>query len=81
MSGRSIPQNKIGDLTFAAFSCSNLNTNLLAAGDPLVEVQVEAERSLAFAQKMRFGYVIDLVNLQLGLIRNTAWVDCEIRLL
>ena len=47
--------NKIGDLTFAAFSCANLNTNLLAAGDPLVEVQVEAERSLAFAQKIRFG--------------------------
>jgi PAS domain S-box-containing protein len=61
--------NKIGDLTFAAFSCSNLNTNLLAAGDPLVEVQAAAERSLAFAQKMRFGYVIDLVNVQLGLIR------------
>ena len=27
--------NKIGDLTFAAYSCNNLNTNLLATGDPL----------------------------------------------
>ena len=27
--------NKAGDLTFAAYSCDNLNTNLLAAGDPL----------------------------------------------
>ena len=27
--------NKIGDLTFAAYSCNNLITNLLAAGDPL----------------------------------------------
>ena len=27
--------NKIGDLTFAAYSCNDLNTNLLAAGDPL----------------------------------------------
>ena len=35
--------NKIGDLTFAAYSCNNLNTNLLAAGDPLAEVQREAE--------------------------------------
>jgi PAS domain S-box-containing protein len=61
--------NKIGDLTFAAFSCANLTTNLLAAGDPLVEVQVEAERSLAFAQKIRFGYAIDLVRVQLGLVR------------
>ena len=38
--------NKIGDLTFAAYSCSNLNTNLLAAGDPLAEVQREAENGL-----------------------------------
>ncbi|MCU1240543.1 MAG: hypothetical protein JWO71_1269 [Candidatus Acidoferrum typicum] len=61
--------NKIGDLTFAAFSCANLNTNLLAAGDPLVEVQVEVERSLAFAQKIRFGYAIDNIRPQLGLVR------------
>jgi PAS domain S-box-containing protein len=61
--------NKIGDLTFAAFSCANLNTHLLAAGDPLVEVQVEVERSLAFAEKIRFGYAIDLISMQLGLVR------------
>jgi PAS domain S-box-containing protein len=61
--------NKIGDLTFAAFSSANLTTNLLAAGDPLSEVQIEAERSLAFAQKIRFGYAIDLVRIQLGLVR------------
>lgn len=61
--------NQMGDLTFAAFACSNLNTNLLAAGDPLVEVQVEIERSLAFAQKIRFGYAIDLVSIQLALVR------------
>ena len=48
--------NKIGDLTFAAYSCNNLNTNLLAAGDPLVEVQREAENGLEFAQKARFGH-------------------------
>ena len=35
--------NAIGDLTFAAYSCNNLNTNLLAAGDPLGDVQREAE--------------------------------------
>jgi PAS domain S-box-containing protein len=59
----------IGDLTFAAFACANLNTNLLAAGDPLADVQVEIERSLAFAQKIHFGYAIDLVGMQLGLVR------------
>jgi len=58
-----------GDLTCAAYSCSHLNTNLLAAGDPLEEVQGEAERGLAFAQKMRFGAFIDRIGVQLGLVR------------
>jgi PAS domain S-box-containing protein len=61
--------NRVGDLTFAAYCCSHLNTNLLAAGDPLGEVQGEAERGLAFAQKMRFGLAIDSIAAQLGLIR------------
>jgi PAS domain S-box-containing protein len=61
--------NKTGDLTFAAYSCNNLNSNLLAAGDPLVEVQRVAENGLEFAQKARFGHVIDLITPQLGLIR------------
>jgi len=61
--------NKTGDLTFAAYGCNNLNTNLLAAGDPLAEVQRETENGLAFAQKARFGLVIDIITAQLGLIR------------
>jgi PAS domain S-box-containing protein len=61
--------NKIGDLAFAAYSCVNLNTNLLESGDPLVEVQREAENGLDFAQKARFGLVIDIITTQLGLIR------------
>jgi len=61
--------NKMGDLTFAGYSYNNLNTNLLAAGDPLPEVQREAERGLQFAQKARFGLVIDIITPQLGLIR------------
>ena len=61
--------NKIGDLCFAAYSCGNLNTNLLAAGDPLVEVQREAEHGLEFAQKARFGFVIDAITAQLALVR------------
>ena len=34
--------NKIGDLTFASYSCNQLNTKFLAAGDPLAEVEREA---------------------------------------
>jgi predicted ATPase len=61
--------NQSGDLNFAAHCCSHLNTNLLAAGDPLDEVQGEAERGLAFAQKKRFGLAIDRISTRLGLIR------------
>jgi PAS domain S-box-containing protein len=61
--------NKIGDITYAAYCGNELNTNLLAAGDPLAEVEREAEHGLAFAQKARFGFVIDTIATQLGLIR------------
>jgi PAS domain S-box-containing protein len=59
-----------GDLTFAAYCGTQLNTNFLAAGDPLAEAEDEAQQALAFAQKMRFGLVIDANTAQLGLIRS-----------
>ena len=58
-----------GDLNFQAYCYAHLNTNLLAAGDPLDVVQGEAERGLAFAIKMRFRLAIDRIRTQLGLIR------------
>jgi PAS domain S-box-containing protein len=61
--------NKMGDLTYAAYCCQQLNTNLLAAGDPLSEAEREAKLGLAFAQKARFGLVSDNITTQLGLIR------------
>jgi PAS domain S-box-containing protein len=61
--------NRIGDLTFAAYSCNHLNTNLLAAGDPLADVQREAETGLEFATNIPFGIVIDVVTTQLALVR------------
>jgi PAS domain S-box-containing protein len=61
--------NKIGDLTFAAYSCNNLNTNLIAAGDLLGDVQREVENGLDFAQKARFGLVVDIITTQLRLVR------------
>jgi hypothetical protein len=61
--------NAVGDLTFATLSYNNLITNLLAVGDPLVDVQREAEEGLEFAEKGRFGLVVDRFAVQLGLIR------------
>jgi len=68
---------KIGDLTFAAYSCNNLNTNLLAVGDPLIDVQREAEHGLEFARKARFGLVIDIITTQLRLIQTLRGVTPE----
>jgi predicted ATPase/signal transduction histidine kinase/ActR/RegA family two-component response regulator len=61
--------NEIGDLTFAAYSCNALYTNLLAVGDPLKDVQHEAEAGLAFATRIRFGFITDCITAQLGLVR------------
>jgi signal transduction histidine kinase/GAF domain-containing protein len=61
--------NEMGDLTFAAYSCNNLNTNRIAAGDPLGDVQREAENGLDFARNARFGLVIDIIKTQIGLVR------------
>src|SRR5215510_5232102 len=61
--------NAIGDLRLAANYSTNVITNLLAAGDPLVDVQREAEEGLQLAEKAQFGLVIDRFAVQLGLIR------------
>jgi PAS domain S-box-containing protein len=58
-----------GDLTYAVFSQNNLLTNLLASGDPLADVQREAEAGLDFARQARFGIVVDFITTQLQLIR------------
>jgi PAS domain S-box-containing protein len=61
--------NRVGDLTRAAYTRNTLNSDLLFAGEPLPEVQGEAERGLAFVEKARFGLVIDIITTQLAHIR------------
>jgi PAS domain S-box-containing protein len=58
-----------GDLSYAAYSCIDLTANLFACGDPLDEVEREAENGLEFAQKVRFGLASDCLTGQLRLIR------------
>ena len=58
-----------GDLVFMGYALRTLITNLIASGTPLAEAQREAENSLEFARKARFGVIFDIVSTQLGLIR------------
>jgi PAS domain S-box-containing protein len=69
--------NKLGDLTFAAYSRDNLITNLLATSDPLGDVQREAEAGLDFARQARFGLVIDRITTQIRLIRTLRGLTPE----
>jgi len=61
--------NKIGDFAWAAYATFCLNSDLLVAGDPLSDVQREAELGLAFAQKARFDFVTYGITFELALIR------------
>ncbi|WP_437747623.1 AAA family ATPase [Sorangium sp. So ce1504] len=61
--------SETGDLTFAAFARNASLVLLLAKADPLGDVQREAESSLAFVRKARFGLIIDCIIAQLQLVR------------
>ena len=57
-----------GDLTHAAFSFNNLITSVLFTGEPLAEVQAEAERGLAFARVAGFDAVARIISTQLRFV-------------
>jgi predicted ATPase/signal transduction histidine kinase len=58
-----------GDLTWSAFAWRGKVICRFLCGDPLDEVQAEAERSLAFVRKVQFPYAINLLTLQRRFIR------------
>jgi PAS domain S-box-containing protein len=58
-----------GDLTFAVFSLYSVVTNLLISGDPLGDVQREAENGLEFGRKARFGFAVLMLTGPFGLVR------------
>ncbi len=60
---------RTGDLTYSAYGWHALNTNYLAVGDALSEVQSEVEKGLAFVKKAGFGLVAENCAAQLGLVR------------
>jgi len=60
---------QVGDLNYAAYSRTHLISNLLASGDPLDEVEREAEAGLGFAREARFVLIVDRITAQLQLTR------------
>lgn len=59
-----------GDLSFVAYSCVHLVTKGLASGDPLDQLQREAEKWLEFANKLQFGLVSGIIAGLLSLVRS-----------
>ena len=60
---------EVGDLNCAVYSYIHLIPHLLASGDPLSEVQREAEAGLDFVRQARFGHAVRTITAQLQLIR------------
>lgn len=61
---------RLGDLTYACFARNNQITQMLAVGEPLADVQREAESLIDFAYKARFSLAVDRVTPQLQLVRS-----------
>ncbi|WP_250475348.1 AAA family ATPase [Caballeronia sp. GAFFF1] len=60
---------EMSDVSFAGYSYAHLNTNLLAAGDRLADVQRQVEDGLRFAESVRFDRMAEHMTAQLMLIR------------
>lgn len=63
-----------GDLTYMGFSSCSYVTSLIAAGEPLAELEREARQRLAVVQAARFGLIVDIITSQLRLIRELRGV-------
>jgi len=58
-----------GDVTWMGFAARGRVTYRLSCGDPLQEVEAEAERTRAFIRTIKTTYIFNLVSLQLRWIR------------
>lgn len=59
----------VGDLTTASYCGSDIFGILLAAGDPLADIQDEAIRALEFSRHVRFDMIVDITSAQLALVQ------------
>src|SRR5258708_27352914 len=69
--------SRLGDIAFAGFSYPALIPCLLATGDPLADVQREAEAGLDFARRFQFGVVIDLISMNLRFVQTLRGLTPE----
>jgi two-component sensor histidine kinase len=58
-----------GDLTYAGFTTVTRITSMIAAGDPLEEVEQQASAGLAYMRQVKFGFCADILTTQLQLVR------------
>lgn len=67
-----------GDVSFVAYSRIDLITNLLASGDPLIEIERTAEDGLEIVQKLRVGPVRKGIQEQLRIIQALRGLPIDI---
>lgn len=60
---------QVGDFNYASFTYHHLVTHLLACGDPLADVQREAEAGLDYARRAQVDLAVDRIAGQLQLVR------------
>ena len=58
-----------GDVTYGGFTAVTLITSMIAAGDPLLEVERAALSGLTFVRSVKFGFCADILIGHLRLIR------------
>jgi predicted ATPase/two-component sensor histidine kinase len=58
-----------GDVTYGGFTAVTLITSMIAAGDPLRDVERAATSGLAFVRSVKFGFCADILVGHLRLIR------------
>jgi PAS domain S-box-containing protein len=69
--------NRLGDGTFVGYSYATLTINLLAMGEPLADVQREAEAGIDFVRRFRFGLIGDMISALLRRIRTLRGLTPE----
>ncbi|MGY3496367.1 ATP-binding sensor histidine kinase [Bradyrhizobium sp. USDA 4502] len=57
------------DPSSGAYACSSLISTFLTSGDPLDQVEGEAEHGLEFARTIKFGSIADRISAPLALVR------------